>query len=77
MTQFLNNNITETVKRHDISYDPIMDILSFTYNDKTYNEKIADPNSVGNNINITSRDIQEADENKLKEYKTKIRLLSE
>ena len=72
ITQFLNNNITETAKKHNISYDPIMDILSFTYNDKTYNEKIADPKSVGENINITSKDIQEANENKLKEYKTKI-----
>jgi len=72
ISQFLNNDVTETAKRHDIIYDPVMNILSFTYNDKTYNEKIADPSGVQNNKDITSKNIEEADENKLNEYKDTI-----
>ena len=72
ISQFLNNEVTEKAKRHELIYDKVENILSFRYNDKTYNEKISDPKAVTEDINITSVNIQDASEEQLIAYKEKI-----
>jgi predicted kinase len=71
-SQFLNNNVAETAKRHNITYDPVAKIFSFDYNDQTYNQKILNKEKISKDKHITSELIKVASQEKLQEYRTKI-----